>query len=1367
MGDGRWQFWIDRGGTFTDIVAQRPDGGLVVHKLLSENPDRYADAPLQGIRDLMGLAPDAPIPAEAIAAIKMGTTVATNALLERKGDRTLFITTAGFKDALRIGYQNRPDIFARHIQLPEMLYERVVEVHARMDAQGEILQPLTEAECDRLRTELQRTYNDGIRACAIALLHGYRYPQHEQAVAELARAVGFPQISISHQVSPLMKLVSRGDTTVVDAYLSPILRRYVDRIAAALAERGSGGAREQGSKGAEEQNLSAAVTPSPHLPKALWAGYANPPSLPDTRLMFMQSNGGLTDAVLFQGKDSILSGPAGGIVGAVQTSLRAGFRHLIGFDMGGTSTDVSHYRGEYERTFETEVAGVRLRAPMMAIHTVAAGGGSILSFDGSRYRVGPESAGAYPGPACYRHGGPLAVTDANVMVGKLQPDFFPAVFGPGGDEPLDRETVQVQFTALADRIHQATGNRRRPEQVASGFLAIAVEKMANAIKKISVQRGYDVSDYALCCFGGAGGQHACLIAEALGMKEIFIHPYAGVLSAYGMGLADVRSLREQSVEQPLAAETMPGLQGMLDTLAQAALGELAQQGIPVPPGNGEIWTGGDGRNPVPRDHRLQIQPRVHLKYQGTDSTLIVPWGDAGAMRSHFEDLHRQRYGFAAPDKALIVDTLSVEAIGQTDAPVDLPVAAPRPAGTALAPCTQVPVYMGDCWHDTPLYHRDDLCPGDRIAGPALIIEATGTNVVEPHWQAQFTEQGSLVLRHQVTAPQPMVPDRSVARTASGQDVSDQTAAAPDPVRLEIFNNLFRAIAEEMGVTLQNTSTSVNIKERLDFSCALFDAQGQLVANAPHIPVHLGSMGESVQSLIRDRGDTLQPGDVYALNNPYNGGTHLPDITVITPVFIQISTEQDGTGRVASVVDSEVSGTGQGANPPAESGVPATGQGANPCAPTDESDSPSHPLTPSPSHSPTPHFYVASRGHHADIGGITPGSMPPHSVSIEEEGVLIDSFPLVKGGEFQAAALRELLTTAPYPVRNVAQNIADLQAQIAANEKGAQELQKLVDHYGLAQVDTYMGHVQDNAEACVQRVIETLQDGEFTYELDDGSQIQVAIRVDRPQRRATVDFSGTSVQRTSNFNAPAAVCKAAVLYVFRTLVDDDIPLNAGCLKPLDIVIPPGSLLNPKPPAAVVAGNVEVSQAIADALYGALGVMAGSQGTMNNLTFGSDRHQYYETICGGSGAGPDFDGTDAVHTHMTNSRLTDPEVLEWRFPVLVEAFAIRPDSGGAGRHRGGHGIRRALRFREAMTASILSSHRTVAPFGLAGGKPGATGRNRVQRADGTGEDLGSQASVQVQPGDVLIIETPGGGGYGAMVADRSQGTIAPSPTSTEPC
>jgi 5-oxoprolinase (ATP-hydrolysing) len=1314
MGDGRWQFWIDRGGTFTDIVAQRPDGSLVVHKLLSENPDRYADAPLQGIRDLMELPPDAPLPAEAIAAIKMGTTVATNALLERKGDRTLFITTAGFKDALRIGYQNRPDIFARHIQLPEMLYERVIEVHARTDAHGEILQPLTEAECDRLRTELQRAYDDGIHACAIALLHGYRYPQHEQAVADLARAVGFPQISVSHQVSPLMKLVSRGDTTVVDAYLSPILRRYVDRIASALA----GGQGSQGAGGMQGKPLTDDA-PLPLLPNS--SGQPSPPHPlipspphPLTRLMFMQSNGGLTDAALFQGKDSILSGPAGGIVGAVQTSVRAGFRHLIGFDMGGTSTDVSHYRGEYERTFETEVAGVRLRAPMMAIHTVAAGGGSILSFDGSRYRVGPESAGAYPGPACYRHGGPLAVTDANVMVGKLQPDFFPAVFGPGGDEPLDRETVQAQFAALADRIHQTTGDRRRPEQVASGFLAIAVEKMANAIKKISVQRGYDVSDYALCCFGGAGGQHACLIAEALGIKEIFIHPYAGVLSAYGMGLADVRSLREQSVEQSLTAETMPELQGMLDTLAEAALGELAQQGIPIPEDPAGIWSGGP---------RLQVQPRAHLKYQGTDSPLIVPWGEAGAMRSHFEALHRQRYGFAAPDKALVVDTLSVEAIGQTDAPVDLPVAAPRPADTALVPRTQVPVYMGDgslepvCdhrWHDTPLYHRDDLCPGDPIPGPALIIEATGTNVVEPHWQATFTAQGSLILRRQATAPPPIAPEHSADRTA-GSGISDvsEDETAPDPVRLEIFNNLFRAIAEEMGVTLQNTSTSVNIKERLDFSCALFDAQGQLVANAPHIPVHLGSMGESVQSLIRDRGDTLQPGDVYALNNPYNGGTHLPDITVITPVFVQTDGEQD-------------------------TGLPDTGQGASPCAPTEESDPPPHPLT--------PHFYLASRGHHADIGGITPGSMPPHSSTIEEEGVLIDGFPLVQGGEFQEAALRELLTTAPYPVRNVGQNIADLQAQIAANEKGAQELQKLVDHYGLAQVHTYMGHVQDNAEACVQRVIETLQDGEFTYELDDGSQIQVAIRVDRPQRRATVDFSGTSAQRTSNFNAPAAVCKAAVLYVFRTLVEDDIPLNAGCLKPLDIIIPPGSLLNPAPPAAVVAGNVEVSQAIADALYGALGVMAGSQGTMNNLTFGSDRHQYYETICGGSGAGPDFDGTDAVHTHMTNSRLTDPEVLEWRFPVLVEAFAIRPDSGGAGRYRGGHGIRRALRFQEAMTASILSSHRTVAPFGLAGGQPGAKGRNRVQRCDGTVQDLGSQASVQVQPGDVLIIETPGGGGFG---------------------
>lgn len=1264
----KWQFWIDRGGTFTDIVARRPDGEVVVHKLLSENPERYTDAPLQGIRDLMGLGTDDRIPAEKIAALKMGTTVATNALLERKGDRTLLLITEGFQDALRIGYQNRPDIFARHIQLPKMLYERVIGIPERIDAQGTVLQALTPEDEQQLLQQLQTAHDDGIRACAIALMHGYRYPTHEQRIADLARQIGFSQISVSHQVSPLIKLVSRGDTTVVDAYLSPILRRYVERIARELksGERG----KIQNSKYSARRVQLYKIQNS-KLPES------------QTRLLFMQSNGGLTDAALFQGKDSILSGPAGGIVGAVQTSMRSGFSRIIGFDMGGTSTDVSHYRGEYERTFETEVAGVRLRAPMMAIHTVAAGGGSVLQFDGSRYRVGPDSAGAYPGPVCYRNGGPLAVTDCNVMLGRLQPDFFPQVFGQGGNLSLDAATVKAQFAELADRIHQATGGERSPEQVAAGFLAIAVEKMANAIKKISVQRGYDVAEYTLCCFGGAGGQHACQIADALGMTEIFIHPYAGVLSAYGMGLADIRALRERSLELPLVQEALPELEKTLTELATSGLTELDQQGIPV---DVEI-------SPLVSYGTTQVYPRVHLKYVGTDATLLVAYGSLTEMSEAFASLHQRRYGFTQPQKALVIDSVSVEVVGQTDVPEEKPLDHSREQ--PLEPRSTASVYFGDRWQDTPIYHRADLRTGDAIVGPTLIIEATGTNVVEPGWNATFTQLGGLVLRathseggmhfgNNVAGASEVLEPDYVAPTPP-----DLSAHPPDPVRLEIFNNLFRAIAEEMGVTLQNTSTSVNIKERLDFSCAVFDGEGQLVANAPHIPVHLGSMGESVQSLIRAQGDRLQPGDVYALNNPYNGGTHLPDVTVITPVFSTKTAEP-------------------------------------------------------------PQFYVASRGHHADIGGITPGSMPSRSTTLEEEGVLIDNFLLVDQGQFQEAALRDLLTHAPYPARNVEQNIADLQAQIAANVKGAEELRRLVIQQGIDTVQTYMGHVQDNAEASVRRVIDRLSSGQFTYPLDDGGHIRVSVNINAAQQSATIDFTGTSPQRANNFNAPTAVCKAAVLYVFRTLVDDDIPLNAGCLKPLNIIIPAGSLLNPAPPAAVVAGNVEVSQAIVDALYGALGVMAGSQGTMNNLTFGSDRYQYYETICGGSGAGPDFDGTDAVHTHMTNSRLTDPEVLEWRFPVLVDRFEIRQGSGGTGHHRGGHGIRRSLKFQEPMTASILSSHRVVPPFGLVGGQPGATGQNWLVKADGSEISLQGQAEVAVGVGDRLVIETPGGGGFGSFTS-----------------
>ena len=1201
---GRWQIWIDRGGTFTDVVAATPSGEIRSHKLLSENPERYRDAAIQGIRDLLSIPSAAPIPAEAIEAVKMGTTVATNALLERKGDRTLLAITSGFRDALRIAYQNRPRLFVRRIELPELLYEQALEIDERIGAQGEVLRPLDTAAA---RAGLQQAYDDGIRSLAIVLMHGYRYPAHERALAEIALEIGFTQISVSHEVSPLMKLVSRGDTTVVDAYLSPILRRYVDQVAGELG---------------------------------------------DARLLFMQSNGGLTDARLFQGKDSILSGPAGGIVGAVRTATMGGFEKIITFDMGGTSTDVAHYDGEYERAFETLVAGVRMRAPMMQIHTVAAGGGSILHFDGARYRVGPDSAGANPGPACYRRGGPLAVTDCNVMLGRIVPDFFPKVFGPEGKEPLDGAVVERKFTALAEEIREATGDSRAPEAVAAGFRQIAVENMANAIKKISTQRGYDVTDYTLCCFGGAGGQHACDIADTLGMTRIFLHPLAGVLSAYGMGLADLRSLRERAVEARLDDALVEDLAGRLDALAADATAELRDQRVP--------------------EARIAVQRRAHLRYEGSDSALIVDFGGRAALIEAFEAAHRQRYGFVMAEKPLVVEAISVEAVGTTETVEDQELPASDETDPPV-PAERVRIYAEGRWQETPVYRREDLAPGVAIDGPAILIEPTSTTVVEPGWQGRLSRRNHLVLERVVPLER---------AHAVGTEV--------DPVMLEIFNNLFMSIAEQMGSTLENTAYSVNIKERLDFSCAVFDPDGNLVANAPHMPVYLGSMSESVRAVIRQRRDEMAPGDVYVLNAPYNGGTHLPDITVITPVF-------DEAGERLL-------------------------------------------------------FYVGSRGHHADIGGITPGSMPPDSRTVDDEGVLIDNVKLVEAGRFLEAEIVALLGSGPHPARNVQQNVADLKAQIAANEKGVQELRRMIGHFGLDVVHAYMGHVQDNAEEQVRRVLDVLKDGHFTYPLDDGAQVGVEIRIDKQTRSAVIDFSSSSPQQESNFNAPSAVCRAAVLYVFRTLVDDEIPMNEGCLKPLELIIPEGSMLNPRYPAAVVAGNVETSQIITDTLYGALGVMAAAQGTMNNVTFGNARYQYYETICGGSGAGPGFDGTDAVHTHMTNSRLTDPEVLEWRFPVVLESFEIRRGSGGAGKWRGGDGTRRRLRFEETMTAAILSSHRKVPPYGAAGGEDGALGRNWVERADGSRVALSGTDKAEMQPGDVLVVETPGGGGYGKAEEQR---------------
>ena len=1197
---GGWQFWVDRGGTFTDIVARRPDGTLQVEKVLSENPERYRDAAVFGIRSILGLSPGAEVPPGTIDAVKMGTTVATNALLERKGERTLLAITRGFRDLLRIGYQNRPDIFALNIRRSDLLYSDVVEVDERLDAAGEVVRKL---DAGAIETALQQAHDAGFRSVAIALMHAHQNRVHEDAVAAMARRIGFTQVSTSAGASPLIKLIGRGDTAVADAYLSPILRRYVAQVAEALGAA-HGGCRQ---------------------------------------LLFMQSNGGLTDAGLFEGKDAILSGPAGGVVGMVETGRSAGFDRLIGFDMGGTSTDVCHFAGSFERSFETEVAGVRLRAPMMDIHTVAAGGGSILSFRDGRLQVGPESAGANPGPAAYRRGGPLTVTDCNVLLGKIRPEWFPAVFGPDGDLPLDAEVVRAQFVALADRIAAETGEPPRdPEELAEGFLRIAVENMANAIKKISVQRGYDVSGYTLNSFGGAGGQHACLVADTLGIRRVMLSPHAGVLSALGMGLAEIRSLRQRQYDRPLTASGDAA--DLLDGLAAEAAREVETQGVAA--------------------DRIRCLRSAHLRYAGSHQTLAVAFAAPEEMGRAFEGLHKAQFGFVSPGREVVIEKLEVEAIGTTG---ERGIAEMAPDTAAARPEARGRMVSGGRGREVPVYRRASLSAGQAIAGPAIIAESIGTSIVEAGWTARVDRFGNLILTRD-TAP---------AR-------SESIGTEADPVMLEIFSNLFMSIAEQMGATLANTAYSVNIRERLDFSCALFDAEGGLVANAPHVPVHLGSMSDSVRAVLRANAGRIRPGDVFMLNAPFKGGTHLPDVTVITPVF-------DRAGRDIL-------------------------------------------------------FFVGSRGHHADIGGRTPGSAPPDSQHISEEGVLIDNFLLVEKGHLREAETRALLASGPYPCRSIDENMADLTAQIAANETGVREVLGMIDQFGLEAVRAYMRHVQDNAEASVRQVITALRDGAFTYPMDDGAQIAVAIRVDKAAGSAVIDFTGTSPQRPGNYNAPLAIAHAVVLYVFRTLVGSSIPLNEGCFKPLTIIAPEGSMINPRYPAAVIAGNTEVSQSIADALFGALGVIAGSQGTMNNFVWGNDRIQNYETICGGTGAGPDFDGTDAVHSHMTNTRLTDPEVLEWRFPVRVEEFAIRRGSGGAGRHRGGDGVRRSLRFLEQMTVTTLSSHRVVPPHGMDGGEPGACGRNRIIRADGREEVLAGNDQAEVAPGDRFVMETPGGGGYG---------------------
>jgi len=1200
----KWDFWVDRGGTFTDIVGRKPDGTLVAHKVLSENPEAYRDAAVQGIRELLGVSTGEPIPSGLIGAVKMGTTVATNALLERKGEKTLLVTTRGFRDALAIGYQARADIFAKRIIKPELLYSAVVEVGERVRADGQVEAVPDEAT---VRTDLQAQFDAGYRAIAIVFMHAYRYPAHEQLVSRIAGEIGFTQISVSNQVSPLIKLVGRGDTTVVDAYLSPILRRYVEQVAEELGADANG------------------------------SGDDGP------QLMFMQSSGGLTAARLFQGKDAILSGPAGGVVGAVETSRLAGVDKMVGFDMGGTSTDVSHYDGELERSFETEVAGVRMRAPMMSIHTVAAGGGSILHFENGRFRAGPDSAGANPGPKAYRRGGPLTVTDANVMLGKLSPDLFPKIFGPNRDQPLDAAAVRKAFEEMAEVV----GDGRSPEQVADGFLAIAVENMANAVKKISVQRGYDVTHYALTCFGGAGGQHACLTADALGISTVLIHPFSGILSAYGMGLADIRATRQRTISEGLAA-ALASLGLVRDELTAAVLGEMKSQGV--------------------AETDIEVLHRAHLRYQGTDTTLSIAVSDAAEMTAAFETAHRKQFGFIFENREIIFEAYEVEAIGG-GADSSEPEFALETAAPTSTEATKF--FSGGAWRDAPIYRRADISPGARANGPCLIVEPHQTIVVEDGWAFEITKLNHVVLKR-------------VAELSRAKAVGTQA----DPVLLEVFNNLFMSIAEQMGVTLQNTASSVNIKERLDFSCAVFDENGALVANAPHMPVHLGSMDRSVESIIAQNKGRIRPGDVFALNAPYNGGTHLPDITVVTPVF------DEAAEKIL--------------------------------------------------------FYVASRGHHADVGGTAPGSMTPLATTVDEEGVLFDNVLLVDRGRFDEAGITKLLSDHPYPARNVAQNVADLRAQIAANEKGVHEMRKMIAQFGLDVVQAYMGHVQDNAEESVRRVLEKLGDAEFSYATDQGSTIRVKITVDRAKREATVDFTGTSEQKKNNFNAPEPVTRAAVLYVFRVMVESSIPMNAGCLKPIRIIVPDGSMLKPQYPAAVVAGNVETSQHVTNALFGALGAIAASQGTMNNLTFGNATYQYYETLCSGSPAGrfndgTGFAGTDAVHVHMTNSRLTDPEILETRYPVLLEDFHIREASGGRGAFSAGDGTKRTIRFLEKMDCAILSSHRTIRPHGLAGGGEGELGLTTVRRLDGSVEELAGCAQTLIEAGEAVTVVTPTAGGY----------------------
>ncbi len=1203
-----WRFWIDRGGTFTDVIGQDsahgPDGAETSLKLLSASA-AYPDAAVEAMRRILGAAPGEPFPAARVEGIKMGTTVATNALLERAGAKTLFVTTQGFADSVLIGDQTRPDLFALTIVRPAPLYSGVIEADERLDAQGAEVRPL---DGEALKSQLQAAAEQGFTSVAIAFLHSDLNPAHELAAGEIAKAVGFPFVALSHEVSPLPRFIPRAETTIADAYLTPVLQSYVQQVEKAVA---------------------------------------------GAPLFFMTSSGGLVRAESFRGRDAVVSGPAGGVVGVARTAAQAEASAVLGFDMGGTSTDVCRYAGQLERRDTAKVAGAKIRSPMLDVETVAAGGGSILAFDGMRARAGPASAGADPGPAAYGRGGPATVTDANLVLGRLDPRFFPSVFGPKGDQPLDPAAARARLADLAGAMGAAS-----VEAAAEGFVAVAVEQMAQAVRRISTERGFDPRDHALTAFGGAAGQVACQTAEALGVGEILCPRYGSVLSAWGIGQAQVTALRQAGLEAPLDAAGLVRAQALLADVETAARAAMTEQGAET----------------------AAVRQTLRLRYDGADAELPVPITDLASARVQFEDAHQRLFGFIEPARTILIAAVEAEA---SSAPSPLagesvarrvtdegPRAAggtPHPTGSAghlLPQGEKVRMFAHGQWCDAPVIAADQF---QALDGPALIVRADTQIALAPGWRATAQADGLIRL------------------TRTGAATSHAIALdKPDPVTLELFNRRFMGVAEAMGAALERTAQSVNIKERLDFSCALFDSDGGLVANAPHMPVHLGSMGASVRA-VRDRHPVLHAGEAFALNNPYAGGTHLPDITVVMPVFM-------------GEADAQAS------------------------------------------------FYVAARGHHADIGGVQPGSMPPFSKTIDEEGVMLDALPIMRQGRVLEAETRAALTAGRWPARNPDMNLADLKAQIAACQAGASAVSEMIRSHGADAVARYMTFVQQNAAAAVRRAVGKLTDGQARVPLDGGGEIVVTTTVDARAGTATLDFRESADQLASNFNGPSAIVDAAALYVFRTLVDDDIPLNAGCLEPLKILTRPGSMLDPRPPAAVVAGNVETSQHLVDALYAALGVMANSLGTMSNFTFGNATHQYYETLCGGSGATAGAPGASACHTHMTNSRLTDPEILERRFPVRVEHFGVRAGSGGAGAQAGGDGAVRRIRFLAPMEAALLSSRRQHAPQGLKGGGPALPGRQRLIAASGAVTDLPGCFALNLQAGDMIEIETPGGGGFG---------------------